>query len=301
MKKLFHVLLAAAFGAALFLSLYNYFAKPAPVLAQGGFVSVGTYAQQAIINATVANANHVTPVTGTVSGSGGTLVAINNVGQSSHWLMFCLSNGGTVQVEVEGSGDSNTFAQISELGVLSATGCGILEAAGYYNYVRVNIIALNAGAGVFNAWYSATGNAIPAGGIVAGFKTSQPVTFVPSLNFSNTALKSTVATISTTPVAINEVSASNPNASAVFVIVNGTTPSTSMTYQVAANSSRDVPFPQGVQTIGASTVGCATAVGGAGDPATGCVVNIAYKPVASVASSVGSSGTVNAQGNTVPR
>jgi hypothetical protein len=271
-----------------------------PVQAQGGFVSIGTYSQQVIVNAVTLGATHVTPVSGTSPAGGGTLVAIGNSGQSSHWLMYCVT-AGTLTLQLEGSGDSNTWTQISEQGQLSAAGCGVLEAAGYYNYIRVDILAMNAAGGVANAWYSATGNAIPGGGILAAGKSSQPVTFVPGLTFSNANLKSTVANISVTPISITEMSVSNPNASPVFLIVNGTTPSTSMTYHVAANASRDVPFPVGVQTVGTSSVGCATAVGGAGDPATGCVVNVVYKNVTSVNSSVSATGTAQASSSTVPR
>jgi hypothetical protein len=276
-----------------------------PVQAQGGFVSIGTYSQQVIVNAVTLGATHVTPVTGTSpTGNGGSLVAIGNSGQSSHWLMYCVT-AGTLTLQLEGSGDSNTWTQISEQGQLTAAGCGVLEAAGYYNYIRVNILAMNASAGVANAWYSATGNAIPGSGITAGGKTPQPVTFNPSFSFANTNLKSTGQNIGASVTSVFSLNAYNPNASPVFVVLTpalvSPVSSTTLVYGIPASGSRDIVFPKGIEMTGNSTVACATSVTGVGDPATGCVVSLSLTPLGSVASSVSNLGVATATSATVPR
>lgn len=293
-----------AFGALiLVLASISVFIGRHSVGAQGGFFNVTSYDVQ-ILKGVNGAGNFVTPAAGSVTFTTplfGTATSIQNYGQSSHWVIVCVAAQGALpspptpfssfSAQLEASGDGVTYAQISNQ-VSQTSGCFILEGAGYFKFVRLNVTAMNSGAssGVVNAWYSSTGNSIPGGGLILGFKSSQPVTYLPTLTFTNTNLKSTAQSISTTGISIFSVNAFNPNGSAVYVVINGTTPSTAAVFGVGANASRDITFPIGTAATN-PTVGCATSAAGTGDPATGCVVVIEYKPFNTVSSAVSQGGS----------
>jgi hypothetical protein len=224
----------------------------------------------------------------------------------SHWVKYCIT-GGTVtglSIELEGSDDRSNWMAIT----INATtptgtaGCGVLEGAGYWQWLRVNLITFTgSGSPKISAWYTGIASAIPGGGIVAGFKSSQPVNSVSGTNFSTSSLVHTTQTISANAGVIYEVSASNPNASAVYVNLAGLVgPTSTAQFQISANGSRDVPMLPGIGFNANATVACSTAINGTGDPATPCIVNIDMKNASVVNSQVTNGGVVNGSGNRNP-
>lgn len=233
-----------------------------------------------------------------------TACSIGNLGMGTHWLKFCIISGtvNNLQIELEGSDDKLNWMQISNQATTptGTAGCAILEAAGYFQFLRVNVITLNGVSPVISAWYSGLGAAIPGAGMVAGNKTSQPVTLVPASNFSFTALKSAnVQVIASTTTSIFAVSVYNPNGSPVFVWLLGMLDSTNcggsgnVIYGVAANATRDIPLMPGSQSCSSGpSILCSTSATAQLDPATGCVVSVLYKPFVTVNTQINQAGTV---------
>ncbi|HZU30678.1 MAG TPA: hypothetical protein VFB79_06155 [Candidatus Angelobacter sp.] len=246
--------------------------------AQGGYFGIGTLSSHPFTN---------------VTGTGAQTAAVANIGQSSHWLTLCVT-GGTVSalsLQLEASFDGTNWFAITEQANPTAsgafTGCQVLEASGYFPQLRVDLLSFNsAGGGVLNVWYSATQTAISSDGLLRSGKSSQPVTFVPNVTFTSTALKSTPASLSTSASSIYSISIFNPNASTVFVVVTPVTTqsgsTTTAVYGVAAGASRDISIPNGMQAAASSTVACATSAAGTGDPTTGCVVTMNLKGFSAV-------------------
>ncbi|HKW76183.1 MAG TPA: hypothetical protein VJN64_11715 [Terriglobales bacterium] len=263
--------------------------SPRPAAAQGGYFGVGTFSTK-VLSCSFGGC----PI-GTI--------AIANVGQSSHWLTYCVSGGtaSTVFIQLEASFDGTNWFAITEPSNPTSSpggpfqGCQILEASGYFPQLRANLAAWNGP--TLNIWYSATQTAISSDGLGRSGKASQPVTFVPAVTISNTALKSTPAALAGGSASIYEVSIFNPNAATVYVVitpvVNTSSGTTSAVYGVAAGASRDIDIPNGFQTgSGNSTFACATSPAGTGDPTTGCVVTIHLKGFGSVTSGTAQSTVI---------
>ncbi len=236
---------------------------------------------------------------GTNCRAANTACAIQNTGMGAHWLKYCIV-GGTVNsfaMELEGSDDNVSWMQASnqDTSLTGTSGCGVLEAAGYFQYLRANLMTFSGVSPVLTAWYSGIGTAIPGGGIILGNKTSQPVTFVPDSTYVNTSLKSTPDNLASTPVSIDAIIVGNPNAAVSYIRITSTTPANAV-YPVAANSVTTLSITRGVQTTGASTIGCATAPSGAGDPGAGCVVTVHYKPFTTVNTQINAAGAVQKSG-----
>lgn len=244
---------------------------------QAGYFGVGTFSQKIFTNSNAP-----------------AIVAITNIGQSSHWLTFCVANGtySVLGIQLEGSYDGSNWFPIADPSS-ALSGCQVLEASGYFPQLRADFINSIPASGTptVTAWYSATQTAISSSGIGRTGKSSVPVTSVPDFTFSNTNLKSTPQTLSTSAASIYEISVFNPNAGTVYVVITGaqltSTTTTSAVYGVAAGASRDIHVPNGFQIAANGTVACATAATGVGDPATGCVVTIHQKGFTSM--SVGGS------------
>jgi hypothetical protein len=275
--------------------------------AQGGFSGVGTYEVQVMKQASGFSAPFATPTSGSVNGTGGagvggTIFAIQNYGQSAHWLMYCWHSGtgSSADPVLEGSNDTVSWVQISEENPLTTAGCRLQEAAGYFNYIRVRLLAFNsAGSTGLDAWYSATQTAIPGNGLFKSGKSSQPVTFVPDITFANNNLKSAGVTISSSAIAISAINISNNGGANVFVTINGTTGGNAE-YMVPSLGIRDISLPQTMQAAASSTVNCATSVAGTGDPAVGCVVTISYKTYTSMTTQANAAGATSASTTVIP-
>jgi hypothetical protein len=90
----------------------------------------------------------------------GPSVVFKNIGQSSHWLTYCIVHGsGNAQVALEQSFDGvNNWAPMA-VGIIAngASGCATIQAGGYFQNVRANIIALiGSGGPRISAWYNAS-------------------------------------------------------------------------------------------------------------------------------------------------
>lgn len=244
----------------------------------------------------------VSPTTpGTTCSTANTACPITNFNLGAHELSYCIVGGtvSTLAIELEASNDNVNWFQISNqaTGPTGTQGCGNLEAGGYYTYLRANVLALTGTAPKITAWYSGMATAIPGGGLIAGNKTSQPVTFLPDQTFTNTNLKSSSATIGPGgTMVIDSVTAGNPNASFSYVQIASLTSNGGFTtgvYAIPANQTITIPIARGIQA-GLSTtptVACSTLAAGQADPGTGCVVTIHYRPYVTVNTQVNNSGT----------
>ena len=263
----------------------------------------GSYYTQVFNNVTGPT---ISPTAGFACTGPNTSCSIQNYGMGSHWVKYCITGGtvNSISIELEGSDDQANWMAITVNATTptGTAGCGVLEGAGYWQWLRVNLITFSgSGSPKLSAWYTGIGSSIPGGGIVAGFKTSQPVNLLSGTNFSTSTLVHTTQTISSSAGVIYEISASNPNGSAVYVNLSGLTgPTTTAQYQVSANGSRDVPLLPGLGFSANATVACSTAINGSGDPATPCIVNINLKNSSVVNSQITSGGTVNGSGNRNP-
>lgn len=220
------------------------------------------------------------------------LKVVRNIGQAAHWVTYCPPPQVTgMTAEVESSSDGVKWTAISE--VDSDTTCTVIEAGGYYPQVRILPLSVTSTTGgTLTFFYSASTSPIPGSGAARGNKSAQPVMNAPAnKTFSNTALKSTAATITTLPASIYAIDITNPNASLVYVFLTGTAPSAGV-YGVQANSSRSISLTSTGQQIAANaTVACSTNPNGTGDPATGCVVTMVYRNFSTVNVNVNTGGT----------
>ncbi|SRR6266481_5547008 len=220
------------------------------------------------------------------------LKVVRNIGQASHWVTYCPPPQVTgITTEAESSSDGVRWTAISE--VDSDTTCTVIEAGGYYPQVRIIPLSVSSTtSGSITFFYSGSTSPIPGSGAARGNKSAQPVMNAPAnKTFSNTALKSTAATITTISASIYAIDVTNPNASLVYVFLTGTTPSAGV-YGVQANSSRSISMTStGQQIVGNATVACATNPNGTGDPPTGCVVTMVYRNFSTVNVNVNAGGT----------
>jgi hypothetical protein len=83
--------------------------------------------------------------------------ALNNIGQSSHWLTYCVSGSPTaVIIQLEESSNGVSWTQLSDQGT-QTSGCQVLEAGGFYPLLRVNLLTLSGGSSPsITAYYSAS-------------------------------------------------------------------------------------------------------------------------------------------------
>lgn len=90
----------------------------------------------------------------------GVSAEVPDIGQSSHWLLYCRGGAaGTVTLQIEGSNDGTNYAPISDVATPTVNGCLVLEAAGYFPHVHANITS-NTGGTTMNAWYSSSGGPV---------------------------------------------------------------------------------------------------------------------------------------------
>ena len=88
---------------------------------------------------------------------------VRNIGQSAHWLIYCPNSAtAVITIAIEAAGDNaGPWVEISPEGTAIGTQCGVLQAAGYFKNVRVNLSNLNgSGAQAVSAWYSGTAGPI---------------------------------------------------------------------------------------------------------------------------------------------
>lgn len=124
------------------------FIPPSRVLAQNaGTTGTFTTSQIAFNNAT----------------SIGPSVIFKNIGQSAHYLTFCLVHGsGNAQVDLEQSFDGvNNWAPMTTGIIASSSGCSTIQAGGYFQNVRANILSfIGSGGPRISAWYNASSGPI---------------------------------------------------------------------------------------------------------------------------------------------
>lgn len=216
---------------------------------------------------------------------------MRNVNQSSHWLTYCAgaaTSGGTI--EIDGSADGTHWVTISNLGVLAANQCGVIQGGGYYPAISAYLSGV-AGAGPsINATYSASSGAIATPSNAGYNTTDQPVTMVPIANVQTLSTKSSAYQLSSVQAnVLYGATVSNTNSGTVYVAFAGSSTlyvgggALVFMIPVAANQSVSVALPpQGLSFSGGSGlyVGCSTSPTSAADPSTACVVSAYWKQVA---------------------
>jgi hypothetical protein len=103
---------------------------------------------------------------------------VRNIGQSAHWVVYCVNGSVTsIQVYLESSynGTSN-WNRITDVGTQIGVGCYTLEAGGYYGAVRGHLTSTGTN-GVVNAFYS--GAAAPISNGNRGNALRNPATWTP--------------------------------------------------------------------------------------------------------------------------
>lgn len=217
----------------------------------------------------------------------GVSLTFRNVGQSSHWLTYCTSSSSAIQIALEASEDNNTWFQISDLG--TATGCNVLSAGGYFQYVRAHVYALSGGS--VSAFYTASSFPIAANGLVSQGASTQKVSLIAASAYGTPSLSSTVTTVTGNPAIVYAVHAYNPNASTVFVSLtdNGTT---LIERAIPANSASDLSIAAGVLFSTNVNALCSSNAVTPTAPASSCLINVLYRPLTVVNSSVHLNGTV---------
>lgn len=215
----------------------------------------------------------------------------SNIGQSSHWLTYCTNSSATaVNIWLEGSEDASTWFQISGAGT-AVNGCYVLQASGYFNYIRANLQTLSGTGATLTAYYTASVYPTATGGIVNAGVAPSPVTMVPNSTYINNSLSSSLASISATNAIVTGVTAYNPNSVEVFVLLEDNSQSL-IERPLAPGASTDfyssagVYFPDNVGAL------CTTSLSVLSAPTTPCVLNVMYKPGSSLANQTDSGGTV---------
>ncbi|MFL6311646.1 MAG: hypothetical protein ACJ71W_06030 [Terriglobales bacterium] len=252
--------------------------SPEPVYAQGGQMTGITWSGQVMTAKTTTGPTSKFP----------------NYGFSSHWLTYCTTNATSLNIELEGSDDGATWNQISEQGATS-TGCGIIETGGYYPLVRANILALTGTGATVNAWYHGSVFAIPAGGIAKGGKYAQPVTYVPSFAYTNSALSSTLQTVSSSAGAVYGGYVHNPSASIVYLVIQDGSQTLNQS-QIIVPMTASFTGPIQLPTIGVGfatniQAACTTSLSSLTAPGSACIVNLYFKGSASTNAVVNLGGT----------
>jgi len=240
-------------------------------------------------------------------------VLFQNYGFASHWLNFCI-NGGTasaVQIDLEGSNDGTNWFAISSVATITS-GCGVLEAGGYYNNISANLIQYTANGTTLSATYSGASYAVATGGVMQIFKTPQPVTYPPagrascyadsgasiSTNCATFKDFSTNATLGT-GIVLYGMSVVNSAASVCNVSVYDDTLNTPNTWSnrpVPANSAVDFIVP----TIGIQYVGHLVAFSNVAQGNNTCVVTAFYKGTVNVPTKANSGGGVTSSTRPYP-
>lgn len=114
-----------------------------------GYIGVGTVAQQILKNQTTAVRS----------------AAVNNVGQSAHWLEYCTTNVTAIDIRLEGSFDGTTWVPITDDSrAFNNSGCNTIEAGGYYSQVTANLIAISGSSASVSAFYYGAISPITAAG-----------------------------------------------------------------------------------------------------------------------------------------
>jgi len=221
-------------------------------------------------------------------------VVVRNINQSSHYVIYCETAGGSANgtIDIEGSGDGVHYVPISNVGTIFPSNCQPIQAGGYWAYVTVRIISISGGATV-SAWYSAsTGSTSVPSNTGTGVK-QDVVTTVPvgGFGFGNIEYDNGVKSAGTQIAAgisynivLTSMDIYNPNGSVVYAAVGPTTTlfgagtvSGVMLVAVPATSSKSIPVPVYGLYFPTLYAACSTSATAAADPASGCIVTASYK------------------------
>lgn len=226
--------------------------------------------------------------------------SVQNNNQAAHWLNYCTNGSATgISIELEASFDNSTYFAISP--AATDTGCGVVEAGGYFPYVRANLITLTGAGANVTAYYSGSSSPIASGGASQRNKTPQITTIFPAtMTASNAINTGTVIDFSVSPystvITLYRVSVYNPNASDVFLQIWSGTGATGTLYYIAripASDSRDFSFePAGVGNcapgaglgcqpglVMSPSIACSSSYNTKANPATACQVSAIYRPL----------------------
>lgn len=235
---------------------------------------------------------------------------IRDVNQTGAWVSACINDGGnTSTAELEGSYDKTHWFAISTVATIGNSGitgisCTGFTAGGYYPFTRLNVLTLSGSVGTptVTANYSASFTPLLSQGIMRYGSQPQPVSPLSSSStYIADALKSTAASLTTAgAAALTSVTVSNPNASAVYlmVMVNSTAVPTSgagYIFPVAASATSSVSFTVPVTVTNNSTtpyIACSSSASSLSDPSTGCFVSVTFEALPTINTQVNAAGTV---------
>jgi hypothetical protein len=221
---------------------------------------------------------------------------VRNINQASHYVNYCETSGfagGTITIEA--SSDHTNWVLISNVGPIFASNCQQIQAGGYWPEVRVTIANLTAGAHV-TAWYSGSTGATPVPANVGTGVKDNVVTSMPigAFTFGSTEYVTGVKSAGTQlatgagskALVLYVATIYNPNGAAVFAALgtsttlyaSGTVAGVTLA-AVPATGSVDVPLS--IHGVYYPTLygACSTSSTAAADPASGCIISIAYKVV----------------------
>jgi len=209
-------------------------------------------------------ATYATTVFTNVSTASATSAVFRNIGQSAHYLTYCMGGIGnfTATMFLEESFDAVTWVTIGSANISSQTllaQCSVLQAGGYYQNVRARI-ANNSG-GTINAWYQATSGPIsfaPSGMNTTG--ASAPITCDQQITgtLASGAITQIVAGVLTQYIAVCSITVSLDGAAGAGIVEFyeppslgcNTIPTTSiLAFDTTANTPQLSTFGSGVGTI----------------------------------------------------
>lgn len=263
---------------------------------------VGTLLLCLALAAAVAGQTTVTQTLFTNSATAaGQSAQIRNINQTTHWLVYCSTGTqptGTISIELDGSFDGTSYTTASRVASLPITQtCGLLQASGYYPFLRAQYSG-QAGAGAtFSIWYSGSIGAVSLPTNVGQnapdsiITTQQPPNFNVGVNTKSAATSLGLVG----PATIYSGYVFNPNGSAVFVglsfLANCTAVGSNagcmqIVVQVPANSGVALPVPAigiGQGTNNQWYAYCSTALASLVDPTSNCFVAVNFKQTVGVA------------------
>lgn len=233
----------------------------------------------------------------TAIGAGAPSLDVRNVGQASHWLYYCADATVTgIEMHLEASGTS-TGTRFDIAQPATTLPCGVLEAGGYYPYVRARY-ANGTGTGNVTAFYSSSTAAIATNGLAQISKTPVVTTFSPALIMSDITVDATSGAHAIPTGAGGVVLGGyveNPNGTAIYFSISNLKGTGCCTGEFArmipANSAIAYSYPaQGILAINTPVLRCSATFGGFTDPVSNCRVTFYYKTTITVFGKTSSGG-----------
>lgn len=235
-----------------------------------------------------------------LDGATGAATPFRNINTAGHLVSVCASTAGnTFTAELQSSSDGTVWTAVSRPVTVSHPNCDALVASGYFPYLRAAITSCSA-VGMLTACtptfrYNGLSIPLPLSGIFTARVNSQPVTYVPSSStFCSSVLAAADCTITSAPAVVTGGFVENTSAAKVYLWTRDVGVASQVIMRmIPANSQIQLELPAGGVTFTSSVgVRCSTSATALADPASGCVIQIHYKPLIVVNNNVDTAGTV---------